>query len=156
MQGSYERRAPAAESAPLLTRARDGLKQVTDDSPTNAHAWRLLSLAHEALLEYGAAIAALQEATTLSGQIDKRDLKRLARLREAATQWSKLPLSPGQLAALGEHLRTKLAGGIGRRNLRWTEGWLAAERIPHPERVIAALRDRGGFTDFQVLRNVVS
>ena len=66
-----------------------------------------------------------------------------------------MPLSPTQLAQLGDYLRQKLRGGTGERSLRWTESWLSEQRIPEPEKVIAALRDRGGFNDFEVLANVV-
>jgi hypothetical protein len=155
MQGSYDRRAPAAEAVPFLVRARDGLKALASRASGEARVWQLLSLAHEALLEYGAALAAAGEAIRLSGRKDKRDLKRLAQLRESAAQWSEMPLSPTQLAQLGDYLREKLRGGIGERSLRWTESWLSEQRIPEPTKVIAALRNRGGFTDFEVLANVV-
>jgi hypothetical protein len=155
MQGSYDRRAPSAEAVPLLVRARDGLKELTSRGPSEAHVWQLLSLAHEALLEYGAALAAAGEAIRLSGRKEKRDLKRLAQLRESAALWSEMPLSPTQLAQLGDFLREKLHGGTGERSLRWTESWLSEQRIPEPAKVIAALRNRGGFTDFEVLANVV-
>jgi len=155
MQGSYDRRAPAAGAVPFLVRARDGLKELTSRTPGEARVWQLLSLAHEALLEYGAALAAAGEAIRLSGRKEKRDLKRLAQLRESAALWSEMPLSPTQLAQLGEYLRGKLGGGTGERSLRWTESWLLEQRIPEPGKVIAALRNRGGFTDFEVLANVV-
>jgi hypothetical protein len=156
MQGSYERRAPAPDAVPFLVRARDGLKEMATRSSSNPQVWQLLSLAHEALLEYGPALAAAQEAVHLSGRKDKRDLKRMARLREGAAQWNAMPLSPAQLAQLGEYLRDKLAGGSGDRTLRWTEAWLLEHRVAEPARVIAAFRNRGGFTDFQVLSNVVA
>lgn len=156
MQGSYERRAPAPESMSMLTRARDELKALVSALPSSAHAWQLLSNAHEALLEYGPAIAALQESIRVAGRKDKRDLKRLARLREAAAQWSRMPLSPAQLAELGAYLRDKLAGGVGTRDLRWTEAWLKETQAADADAVVRALRDRGGFSDFEVLSNVVS
>lgn len=155
-QGSYQRRAPAADSVPFLVRARDGLQALTSQSPTNSHAWKLLSLAHEALLDYGLALNCQQEFIRQSGRSDKRELKRLALLRQVAVQWSEMPLSPVQLAELGVYLRKKLCGGMGDRTLRWTETWLAEQGIPQPERVVTALRKRGGFTDFQVFSNVVT
>ncbi len=156
MQGSYERRAPAVEAVPFLVRARDGLKELTFRGSADARVWHLLSLAHEALLEYGLAIAAAQEAMRLSSSKSKRDLKRLSLLRESAAMWSEMPLSPAQLAQLGEYVRDKLSGGTGDRTLRWTESWLSQQQISEPEKVIAALRNRGGFTDFEVLSNVIS
>lgn len=156
MQGSYERRAPAAEAVPFLVQARDGLKEISIRSPLDARVWHLLSLAHEALLEYGPALAAIHEAVRLSGRKDKRDLKRIAQLRNAAAEWHEMPLSPEQLAQLGKYLRDKLAGGTGDRTLRWTQQWLSEQRVADTEKVIAALRNRGGFTDFQVLNNVVA
>ncbi len=156
MQGSYERRPPAAEAVPFLVRARDGLKQMATRSSANEQVWHLLSLAHEALLEYGPALAAAHEGMMLSGRKDKRDLKRIALLRQSAAQWNEMPLSPAQLTELSEYLRDKLAGGIGDRTLRWTEAWLSEQRMVEPDKVIAALRNRGGSTDFQVLSNVIA
>jgi hypothetical protein len=155
MQGSYDRRAPAPEAVPFLMRARDGLKDMAADS-SDPRVWHLLSLAHEALLEFGAALATAQEATKLSGRKDKRDLKRIALLRQSAAQSCAMPLSPFQLAELGDYLRDKLAGGTGDRTLRWTETWLFEHDVPERDNVIAALRSRGGYTDFQVLSNVIA
>jgi len=155
MQGSYDRKAPASEAVPFLVQARDGLKELTSRVPADVRVWQQLSLAHEALLEYGAALAAAEEAIRLSGRKDKRNLKRLAQLRESAALWNPMPLSPTQLAQLGEYLRGQLRGGTGERSLKWTESWLAEQRIPESDKVIAALRNRGGFTDFEVLANVV-
>lgn len=154
-QISLERRAPAAKAVPYLKTARDGLRQYVADTPTSVAAWRLLAEAEECLLDYGAALRALQKAIELSGKRDRRDVKKLVFLQQADGKWADLGLTPAQLASLGRHLEAQLAGGTGDRSLRLTREWLAREEIAAPERVIAALDRRGAFSDFQVLYNVV-
>src|SRR5688572_22764268 len=104
MQGSLSRRAPAKASVPNLLRAREGLREFVSENPTSAEAWRLLSQAEECLLNYKQAMACLEKSMSISGSRDKRSLKRWAQLRESMTEWSTLPLTPGQLCELGEFL----------------------------------------------------
>lgn len=155
MQGSYDRRPPAPEAVPFLTRARDGLREFTNSNPGEAQAWRMLSLAYECLLDYGPALAAISEAMRLSGRKEKRDLKRVANLREALAERIDMPLTPDQLVTLGDYLKDKLRDGTGERNFRWTEAWLLENGIESSDEVLAALRRRGAYSDFQVLSNVV-
>jgi tetratricopeptide (TPR) repeat protein len=153
-QGSYHRREPDAKARPYLADARDGLRELSAEDPTNAGAWRLLSQAEEALLDYGAAIDALQRALCLSETRNKRDLKRLALLREALSEWTALPLEPSQLAELGAYLREQALGPEDR-SLRWTRAWLERHDIKNSDEVLRALGRRGAFSDFRVLSNIV-
>jgi hypothetical protein len=156
MQGSLSRRAPAKASVPNLLRAREGLREFVRDNPVSAEAWRLLSQAEECLLNYKQAITCLEKSMSLSGSRDKRSLKRLAQLRESITEWSALPLTPGQLCELGEFLVLYGANEerLGR-TLDNTRRWLETKGFSNVEEIIEALGNRGGFTDFQVLYNVV-
>jgi len=156
MQRSYERRAPAAESLPILRKARDGLHQFVEGFPTNAEAWRLLSQAEESLLDFRQATACLEKAMEVAGTRSKSDLKRLVRLNEHAQAWATLGLSPDQLHELGLFLRSKGADNPAKgRSLSWTDEWLGDNEIPDRQRVLENLRARGGYSDFQVLYNVV-
>lgn len=155
MQGSFGRRAPEPSAVPYLRKARDGLANyVRDAGQQEAEAWRLLSEAEECLLSYAMAIKALERAMAL-GQRDRKDLKRLALLKQYARDWSALPLSPEQLEALGQFLRDRLGDDTGERSFRWTQEWLHAAGVSDPGVVIAALEARGAFSDFQVLYNVI-
>lgn len=154
-QTSLERRAPAPESVPFLQNARSGLRRIVAENPNSVEAWRLLSEAEECLLDYSAALRALHKAMELSGKRDKRDLKRVALLREAGGQWTNLGLTPAQLADLGRYLEERLGGGQGERSLRFTREWLERSQPQDPKRTLEALDRRGAFTDFQVLYNVV-
>jgi hypothetical protein len=122
----------------------------------SAEAWRLLSQAEECLLNYRQAVVCLEKAISLSGKRDKRMLKRLALLRESLSEWSALPLTPQQLRNLGEHLIEQGANEEWNgRSLKFTRQWLEAKQFANIEEVLEALSQRGGYTDFQVLYNVV-
>jgi tetratricopeptide (TPR) repeat protein len=153
-QGSYERRAPAKEAVPYLARARDGLHALLEHEPKNAEAWDLLSQAEAALLNYEPAILALERLIQISSKKDKRVLKRLAGLKQAHSEWGALPLSPAQLAALGEYLEEHGVGSQSK-TLELSRRWLEQSGAHDVERVIEALGCRGAFCDFQVLQNVV-
>lgn len=155
-QGSYARRAPAAPAVPHLSRARAGLRQFVNTHADDARAHRLLSLAEEAFLSYGAARAALARAMELSGGGDERDHKRLAMLREAGDEWAALAITPDELKELGAFLEAKLDRGETDRSLRWTEAWLRDHGRDDAAlaQIRAALDDRGAFSDLQVYENV--
>ncbi|MEX2170786.1 MAG: hypothetical protein WD851_15825 [Pirellulales bacterium] len=156
MQRSYARRAPAKASVPHLVQARDGLRQLVERQPTLAEAWKLLSQAEECLLNYDRAILCLEMAMSLSGKRDKRDLKRLAMLRESVLQWRKLPLTPVELRELGEYLVEQGADKeMYGRSLKFTSQWLEQKCFTNVNAILQALNDRGGRTDFTILYNVV-
>jgi hypothetical protein len=156
-QPSMGRRAPASPAIPYLSRARAGLRQFVVEHPDDARAFRLLSLAEETMLAYRPAIAALERAMALAGARDKKDVKRLAMLRENVTEWTALSLSPEQLRELGVFLKGKLENDRVERNLRWTELWLRDHGFDDDgiARVRVALDERGAFSDMQVYYNVV-
>ncbi len=153
-QGSYARRAPAERALPHLTEARAGLKAFVRVHAGDVEAWRLLAQAEEALLNYPAARAALEKAVQLMDHHDRRDLKKLALLREYEAQWADLLLTPRQLKQLGEYLSTQLAVTPCDHSLRQTEEWLASNGIKHARRVISGLQQQGGFCDCEILANV--
>ncbi len=156
MQGSYLRRNPAPAAIPFLLEARSGLKEYVREHDTNTEALRLLSLAEECLLNYPAARQSLERTISLSGQKDKKDMKRLALLSEYASQWTELALTPSQLEDLGNHLRAKLPENGCDHTLRFTLLWLREAGHGKTKGVIEALRNRGGFCDCEVLNNVVT
>jgi hypothetical protein len=155
MQSSYARRAPEESSMPCLVRARAGLREFLLDHPQSAEGWEMLSRAEECLLNYPEAIRSLREAMALSGKRDRRSLKRLALMQEAVSEWSELPLTPSQLRALGEYLVQHGASEERHgRTLEFTTRWLKDNELDSGN-VLESLGKRGGFTDFQVLHNVV-
>jgi len=81
-QTSYDRGEPARKSLADLVEARAGLKRYVESAPKDTEGWRLLSLAHECCLDYSSARRCLERAMELSGKRDRKDLKRLALLRE--------------------------------------------------------------------------
>src|SRR5215470_5349178 len=93
-QGSYRRRRPADAAVCYWQEARDRLRMIVDQQPGNARAWRLLSQAEEALIDYRNARIAHEKALVLEGGADKRGLKKLALLREHEAWWRGLGLTP--------------------------------------------------------------
>ena len=154
-QGSYMRRSPASAAIPFLLVARSGLRAYVREYDTNAESLRLLSQAEECLLNYSAARQSLERAISLSVQKDKKDMKRLALLIEHENQWTELGLTPSQLEDLGNHLSVKLPENGCDHTLRFTLGWLQEASFGKTKGVIEALRNRGGFCDCEVLKNVV-
>jgi hypothetical protein len=156
MQSSYERRAPAQNALPLFLQARVGLRQFVQDHPQSEEAWRLLSQAEECLLKYSDAINCLRQALLISGKRSKSDLKRLALLQQAMEQWSTLPLSPNELHELGDYL---VQQGTNKdfqcRSMRLTKQWLNEKGFSNIDGILQELGNRGAYTDFQVLYNVV-
>jgi hypothetical protein len=155
MQSSYARRAPEESSVPCLVRARAGLRDFLLHHPHSTEGWELLSRAEECLLNYPEAIRCLREAMALSDKSDRRSLKRLALMQESMSEWSELPLTPAQLRALGEYLvKHGASEEMHGRTLEFTTNWLKDNEL-EIENVLQSLGKRGGFTDFQVLHNVV-
>jgi hypothetical protein len=154
LQGSYRRRSPASEALPHLRDARDGLARFVHENASSDEGWRLLSRAEEALLRYGPAIEALDKAIALSSQRSRKDLKRLAALKEAHAEWSALPLTPAELASLKTYLESHLDPSRIVRSFEWTLRWLRENEVESPSVVIEAFEARGASSDFQVLYNI--
>ena len=152
-QGSYQRRAPSPKALPHLRKARLLLFGFVARHPDDAPAWRLLASAQEALLNYSGARQALERAIALSSP-DRRDLKKLAALRESEREWHALPVSPDQLQRLGDWLNARLAESPCDHTERLTEHWLADAGIDPPAALRAFAR-RGGYCDCEILTNVV-
>jgi hypothetical protein len=153
-QTSYRRRAPDTAAVSYLQRVRKGLRAIVEAETDNAAAWRLLSQAEEALLVYPKARTALEKVLALGGGANKRDLKKLAMLREHGLWWDGLGLTPEQVSELERYLRYTLASSHCDRTLRHTRAWLEQSRLPGTDRVVQALVERGGRCDCQVLNNV--
>ncbi|HEU4887867.1 MAG TPA: hypothetical protein VFV49_08280 [Thermoanaerobaculia bacterium] len=152
-QPSLGRRSADAAAVPYVLEARDRLREHVSRDPADAKAWRLLSRAHEVLMNYREAMTTLETAMKLDAQPSRQDLKRAALLREQTREWQELPFTPGELASLGDFLRMRVVGPE-ERSFRWTEEWLREQRFSVPE-IIDALRARGASSDFQVLYNIV-
>jgi tetratricopeptide (TPR) repeat protein len=153
--GSYRRRAPADAAVPYLLRARQGLRMVVRRYSGNAQAWRLLSEAEEALLDYVHARSALEKALALEDGAERRDLKKLALLREYEAWWGGLGLTPLQLAELGRCLEAALVDMPCDHTLSRTSMWLECSGLPNPDQIMQALGERGGYCDCEILNNVV-
>ena len=153
-QTSHRRRAPDAAAVCCLQRARDDLRALVETETDNAAAWRLLSQAEEALLDYPKARTALEKVLALAVGANKRDLKKLAMLREHGLWWDGLGLTPELLSELEYYLRHTLASSPCDRTVRHTRAWLEHSRLPGTDRVVQALEERGGHCDCQVLSNV--
>jgi hypothetical protein len=92
---------------------------------------------------------------TLRPTRDKRDLKKLALLREYEAKWRALGLSPEQLDALGRHLSSCLRTSPCDHTCRHTQEWLEATHVDAPDKVIRAMERQGGYCDCEVSYNVV-
>jgi tetratricopeptide (TPR) repeat protein len=154
MQGSYERRAPAKAALPYLRFARRGLRVLVEELPDDARAWRLLSEAEEALLDYRSACAALEKALSLEAKRSTKSLKRLYLLREYEAKWEALGLTPEQLAELGRYLEQRLAASSCDHTMAHTDIWLGQLGIADPGSLKEALEHRGAYCDCEVLFNV--
>jgi predicted Zn-dependent protease len=66
MQGLYQRRTHSKKAIPHLLEARKGLKKYVKQYSSDGLAWQLLSQAEEHLLNYNAALTALQNAVSLN------------------------------------------------------------------------------------------
>ncbi len=153
-QGSYERRMPAQVALAQIRGALKGLRALVQREST-AEVWRTLALAEEDLLHYPAAVEALQKALTLCQHHDRKDLKRLAQLREYAAKWDALGLTPRALEVLGRHLGQKLAEEPCDHTHRHTEAWLEANGLRSPAKAIKGLKCIGGHCDCEALFNAV-
>lgn len=154
MQGGYHRRAPAKKAIPYLLSARRGLKLYVKQNTDNTLAWRLLSQAEEYLLNYNAALFSLEKVIELGG--DRKDLKRLAMLKEYGVKWQDLNMSPEQLASLGRYLEIKIDSYGCDHTLIHTKEWLD-ENITKSKKsnITKAMQNQGGFCDCEVLINVI-
>lgn len=153
-QGSYHRRAPEPDSLAHFGRASRLLDELLRREPTNREALMMMSQLLESLLDFGGAASLLMRALDVGEPKTKKLLKRLALLQESAKEWRELLLTPDSLRELGEYLKNR---GVGPndRTLNLTREWLTAKGFDNPDQVVAALGRRGGFSDFQVLANVV-
>ena len=139
----------------MLLKSRSGLRAFLEEQPEAADGWRLLSMAEECLLNYPAAEQALNKALELSLNRDKRDLKRLALLREYKAKWKALVLQPNDLVELGHYLEAQLADTPCDHSLRLTAEWLRRRGLSGTSAIQNGLRSQGGYSDCEVLANVV-
>ena len=153
-QGSYERRMPAQAALPRIREALKGLRALVQREPA-PELWRTLALAEEAVLHYPAAVQALQKALALSPHRDRKDLKRLAQLKEYAAKWEALGLTPQGLEELGRYLDLKLAEEPCNHTYRHTKAWLESSGIKDLGKAIKGLQGVGGHCDCEVLFNAV-
>lgn len=153
-QGSYSRRAPAAEALPYLREACSALTHFLQKHPANADAWKLLALGYEAQLDYSRSVHALQNYFELAPNASKDDYKRLDRCRQYLQEWNSLGLTPDALEELGKHLRSANKTEPGR-DFKHTMTWVRETGHDDPEAVLQGLRDWGTFDDWQVLQNVI-
>ncbi|HES8074056.1 TPA: DUF2695 domain-containing protein [Streptococcus pyogenes] len=155
MQGSYQRRAPSKKAIPHLLAARKGLKEYVKQYSNDALAWQLLSQAEEYLLNYNAALTALQNALSFDKK-DKKLLKRLALLKEYASKWQELDMTPEQLQSLEIYLQEKLEICGCDHTLVYTREWLDISTLHSKKsKIVKALQNQGGFCDCEVLMNVI-
>src|SRR5262249_3901279 len=149
-----ERRAPAKAALPYLRLARRGLRVFVDQRPDNAQAWRMLSQAEEALLDYRNARAALEKALSLEGTRSPKSHKKLVLLREYEAKWGEMGLAPEQLAKLERYLAQRLTRSPCDHTMAQTEIWLGRSGITNPTSVKEAFERTGAYCDCEVLFNV--
>ena len=154
-QGSYRRRAPNNKALPLLRKARRELDDFVGLETNNAEAWRLLSLAHEALLSYGPAIASLKHAIAASAKPNRKDLARLALLEENEREWKSLGLDPQELRALGDYLDERLRADPCDHSPQRARAWLLRHRPGDSDRVLREFQARGGYCDCEIAMNIL-
>ncbi|WP_394555643.1 DUF2695 domain-containing protein (plasmid) [Priestia aryabhattai] len=155
MQGSYQRRAPSKKAIPHLLVARKGLKEYVKQYPNSSLAWQLLSLAEEYLLNYNAALTALQSAVFLNEK-DKKLLKRLALLTEYAGKWQELDMTPEHLRSLETYLQERLELRLCDHTLIYTKEWIDISTLHRKKsHIVKAIQNQGGFCDCEVLMNVI-
>ena len=154
-QASYGRRAPSSELKAGFTKLRAQLKHLIKAYPDSERALRILANTEEALLNFRDAANSLREAIRLSKTREHRDLKKLAFLERSAAEWEALILSPDDLKNLGEFLLQMLGDGPFAFDLKWTQSWVEEHLPERAEEIVAAIKARGGYTDVQVLHNVV-
>jgi len=144
---------PAQAALPRIRGALKGLRALVQREST-AEVWRTLALAEEALLHYPAALEALQKALTLSEHHDRRDLKRLAQLKEYAAKWDALGLTPRALRrSVATWTITWKKSHVSHH--RHTRVWLEANDIKSAAKAIKGLESVGGHCDCEVLFNAV-
>ena len=154
-QGSYRRRAPNTKALPLLRQARRGLNAFVSRETNDAEAWRLLSLAHEALLSYGPAIASLKHAIAASPSTIRKDLTRLKLLEENEQEWESLGLDPQELRALGDYLDEQMRADPCDHGPRHARAWLSRHRPGNADRVLREFQARGGYCDCEIAMNII-
>jgi Protein of unknown function (DUF2695) len=91
----------------------------------------------------------------LEGGDDRRDLKKLALLREHEAWWAGRGLTPSQLENLGRYLEDMLAPSPCDHTARHARMWLEGSRLSNPDQIVRALEDRSGYCDCGILNNVV-
>jgi hypothetical protein len=155
-QGSYHRRAPAEAALPFLNKALAGLREYVSNNSGDVEGWRLLSQAEECMLNFGNALACLEKAMALSPARQKSDFKRLALLKDSIDYWKTIILSAVQLRQLGNFLLKKGVEdpAVGN-SLRFCNEWLMENRVEDSEKIIKGFGEKGAYTDFQVLRNII-
>ncbi|PJZ76306.1 DUF2695 domain-containing protein [Leptospira neocaledonica] len=152
--GLSDRRMPSKKSIPMLIEIRRKLKEFSEKDLSNAKVWRLLALSEEALLNYKEAIDSFTKYLDLKGR-DKKDLKKLAFLRESQVEWEDLILSPKELNDLGNYLNSNLNRIACDHSLAITKKYLEGKYSKSDlKRIVSSLQNRGGFCDCEVLANV--
>lgn len=156
MQGSYERRLPNKEALPYLHDCRKGCRNLLQNDPKSLEAWMILSNAEECLLNYPAARKALESFFSNGGERGKKNLKRLALLKEYERKWVELMLSPADLNALGVYISDMTNESGCNHSLRYTQHWLEMNSSKKVEEILKVLEKHGGYCDCEVLNNVVT
>lgn len=129
---------------------REEVREYLARHPAEAEGWRLLSQIEEDLGDLAAAVQATQKAQEVAP--DRKDVKRLVRLREQISEFADLGLGARELDALREWLESVLEREGCDHSQRWTERWLRENgRTPS---TLQAMQAQGGSCDCEVLANV--
>lgn len=153
-QSRYGRRLPDPQSLPHYETAKRLLSEILEATPGNFTALTLMSELYENFLEYDLAIEYFKKAIQAGEPQTHKTLKRFAALQENANDWRELLLTPAELQSLGEYLEEHNIGPE-HHNLNLTREWLRTRKFTNIDAVVAALYSRGGYTDLEVLANVV-
>jgi hypothetical protein len=153
LQGSYVRKAPAAESLPDLLESRRQLLNYLQDHPEEPEGWDLLSQAQECLLDYGNARRSLERWISLVRGKDKKALKRLARLRETEDAEAGLRLTPIQLGNLSRFLEKQLGQADCDHGYQHTKTWLKRSGVKDLPGILKGLKNSGRICDCSIVEH---
>jgi hypothetical protein len=153
LQGNSKREAPAAESLPDLLESRRQLLNYLQDHPEEPEGWNLLSQAQECLLDFGNARRSLEHWISLGRGMDKKALKRLARLRETEDAAAGLGLTPFQLKDLCRFVEKQLREAECGHGFEQTRRWLKRSDLKDAPGILKGLKKSGRICDCSIVEH---
>lgn len=116
----------------------------------------MLSMAEECLLHYSDARWCFERGLKLGSKPDRKDLRRIALLKEYERKWLALGLTAAQLQLLGTFLEEELRRTSCDHSQKATRKWLEVIGVDRADELLKAMSDYGGHCDCEILANVVA